>query len=313
SVVDEFTAHRLLEYSNKPCTSNDLRQFTERISKGSGARRISLAELLAFYFGYDWQKLANKPECRDILAERDARDELEKAKAELNKLTGAAKHAAIAAEEAHQSEAKALRQELAASKAAENAKAAKIALDETKDRTDSMLEALKLQEEATQRKMDMLESIAADGSKGIVSRNKAKTELAILLNEDPITLRTARIQQEAASKKTTVAAKKAEQTVVLSETALERATHARKESIRLKESSLAATKKAEEAIPSAQVAFDKISKTLDEIMKKQNTGKGTLYFIQCDLNQSRKYLPKSRFVVAQKRADELVQLAESSS
>jgi len=315
SVVDEFVAHQLLEFSNKPCTSNELRTFMESTSgrdsgsSGTSARRVSLAELLIYQFGYDWQTLANKPECRDILAERDAREELANAKAELNKLTDAAKNAARAAENARVSEAKALNRELAASKAAERAVSAKVSLDEACEKASVALESLKLQEESTNMKRNELDRCASDSKNGIVSRNRAKAELSILKSEDPIKLRTARIQQEAAVKKMNVAAKKAEETVAQSETALLHATSARKEAIRLKESALVATKKADEAIPSAQVAFDKISLTLEEIMKKQQTGPGTVFFIQSDLNQSRKYLPKSRFVVAQKRASEIVQLA----
>lgn len=286
----------------------------ETVSKDSSPkRRISLAELLIYQFGYDSQKLLSKPECRDLLAERDAREELEKAKSELNKLTEAAKNAARAAEDAHQSEVKALDRELAASKAAENAVSAKASLEEIRKKAGSALEALELQEETTRRKGEELEIIASDGNRGIVTRNKAKAELAILKSDDPITLRTARIQQEAAVKKMTIATKRAEETVALSETALGRATHARKEAIRLKTSALVATKEAEVAIPSARAAFDKISETLEMIMRKENTGKGAIYFIQSDLNQSRKFLPKGRFVVAQRRASEIIELANPQS
>lgn len=292
---------------------NELRSFLETIpSKGSSTRRISLVDLLFYHFGDDWQQLVKKPACRDILAERQIRDELEAAKVELNVLTEVATSSAQAAEDACQSEKRALHQELAASEAAERAQAAKISLDVAKEKAGHALEALRLQEEATQRKKDELERAASDGTKGIVSRNKAKAELSILLSEDPIKLRTARIQQEASVNKMVAAANMAEDTLHHSETALERAAHARKEAIRLKESSLAAAKQAEMAIPSAQAAFNKISQTLDDIMKNQKAGRGTVFFIQSDLNESRKHLPKHRFIVAQKRAEEVFKLAPLS-
>jgi len=247
------------------------------VSNGPGVRRISLAELLIFEFGYDWRTMINKPDYRDIRAERDARDELDKARWELNRLTEAAKEASQAAEDAHQSEKRALNQEIAASRAAENALAAKVALDETKETAGIALEALKREEESTRKRKKELERIASDGNNGIVTRNKAKAELAILLSEDGIKLRTARIHQESALKRMTAAAKRAEETVALAEKNHERATHARKEAIRLKTSALAATKKAEEAIPSAKAAFDKISFTLDELMKKEKTGRGSIF------------------------------------
>lgn len=282
---------------------------SQQCAKNEKARRISLAELLIFQFGYDWQTLADKPECRDLLAERDAREGLAKAKAELAELTAAAGNAARAAEDARASEARALDRELTASRAAARAAEARVALDETRERAGVALEALQLEEKTANERKDDLERRGSDASNGVVSRNRAKAELAILKSEDPIALRTARIRQEAAVKKAGVAARKAEETVEQSEAALAHAASARREAVRLKEAALAATKEAEAAIPSAQAAFDRISATLQEIMKKQQTGPGTIFFIQSDLNQSRKYLPKSRFVVAQKRASELVQLA----
>jgi hypothetical protein len=274
-----------------------------------GARRISLAELLTYQFGYNWQQLAKKkPDNHDLLAERGARDELRAAESELTTLTEAAKTAAKIAEDAHQSEAKALRQELAASKAAENAVTAKLSLEEVREKSDKALEAFELQEESTRRKKEELERIASDRKQGIVTRNKAKAELSILRGEDPIALRTVRIKLEVAVKKTRAAAANAEGTVALSDAALARATHARKEALRLKDAALAATKRAEAAIPSAQSAFKQIGATLDGLIEKQAVGKGTVFFIQSDLRKSRQYLPKSRFVVAQRRNSESVQL-----
>ena len=100
----------------------------DNISKNNGPggkRRVSLAEILTYQFDYDWHMLS-KTECRDVLAEKDARDEVERAKAELSNLIEAAKSAAKSAEEAHQSEGRALKHELAASKSAETAKSARI-------------------------------------------------------------------------------------------------------------------------------------------------------------------------------------------
>ena len=270
-------------------------------SSGGGARRISLPELLSFTFGYNWQHLAKKPERYDRLQERDAREELRQAESKLSSLTEAAKHAAKVAEEASRSEEQALRQELAASQAAEKAVDAQTSLDQVRDASDQALGELGLQEASTRRKREALEGIASDHKQGIVRRHKARAELAILLGEDPLPLRTARIKLEVAVQKTTAAARNAENTVALSEAALARATHARQEALRLKEAAIVEAKRAEEAIPVAQSSFEKIHERLEEMIKKRSVGKGTAYFFQSDLNRSRKYLPKSRFVVTQKR------------
>ena len=122
---------------------------------------------MIYQFDYDLQKLVNKPDCRDLLAERDARYELDKANAELNKLAKAAKSAARAAEDAHQSEVKALDREFAATRAANTAQAARGVLDETSEKARSALDALNLQEESMRRKKEKLEIIANDGNKGM--------------------------------------------------------------------------------------------------------------------------------------------------
>jgi hypothetical protein len=103
SVLDEFTAHRLLEYSDTPCTVPELRNFIEGIH-GNKKRRVSLAELLIYAFDDDWRKLVDSPDCYDLITEKYASEELEKAKTELSRVSNAAKHGAQSAEDARQSE-----------------------------------------------------------------------------------------------------------------------------------------------------------------------------------------------------------------
>ena len=100
--LDEFTAHRLLEYANNPCSAPELRSFVDGIY-GSKRRRISLAELLIFTFGDDWRKLVNSHGC-NLLAERSARESFDKLKMELKNLMDRARDGARAAEDARQAE-----------------------------------------------------------------------------------------------------------------------------------------------------------------------------------------------------------------
>ena len=316
NVIDELMAHRLAEFSTKHYSQHlpgvddnvvtGLREFMEETNNKSNTRRISLAELLIYQFGYKWKELVCSPESFDLLAEKKAREELDQAKNELNKLTEAAKKAAQFAEDARQSEKNALDEEENAAKAAEEANRAKLSASQLKEKASEALDALTMQEETTTQKREALEQIAADGKKGIVARNKATAELAILLSEDPLPLRTARIQQEAAMKKMTAAVKKSNEAAALAEATLDRATKARNNAIALRESALDAAKEPEESIPIAQNAFDKISDTLEDIMKKQKSGRGTIFFIRAELLEQKKFLPRSKFVVAQKRAEEAI-------
>jgi hypothetical protein len=102
-VLDEFTAHRLLEFSNNACSVPVFRSFVESIH-GNKRRRVSLAELLIYVFNDDWRKLVDSPESYDLLAERHARDHMNELNMELKMLIDAAQDGARAAEEARQAE-----------------------------------------------------------------------------------------------------------------------------------------------------------------------------------------------------------------
>ena len=103
SVLDEFTAHRLLEYSNNACTVPEFRAFVEGIY-GSKKRRVSLAELLIYIFDDDWKKLVDSPDCYDLIAERRASENLEELKLALKKLIDTARDGAIAVKDARREE-----------------------------------------------------------------------------------------------------------------------------------------------------------------------------------------------------------------
>ncbi|KAL7484380.1 hypothetical protein ACHAW6_010013, partial [Cyclotella cf. meneghiniana] len=161
-------------------------------------------------------------------------------------------------------------------------------------------EALNLQEETTRKRRMDLEAIVADSKKGIVTRNKANAELAILLSEDPLQLRAARTKQETTVRKSSEALAKCEEAVEHSQVALQLAIIARAEAIKRKESALTAERAAEDFLPSARLAFEQASKALQEFTKRQQNRRGTVFFLNADLNEQRRFLPKSKFVVAQK-------------
>lgn len=207
----------------------------------------------------------------------------------------------------------AIEKEADANKAAEDARNAELASRELLEKEKQYLESLnKLEQTTNQRKAD-LEAIVSDSSKGIVARNKANAELAILLSQDPSSLRAGRIKQEAAARKTSEALVKSKQAVLHSETALHHARKSRADAKKQKELAVAAAKAAEDAVPATQQAYEKANRTLEEITKKNQGGRGTLFYLHADLADSRRYLPNSQFAIAQKRADEMVHAISSSS
>ena len=197
--------------------------------------------------------------------------------------------------------------------AIEAARNAELSSRDLLEKNKIRMKSLEKLEEKTKSRRTELEAIVADSNKGIVTRNKANAELAILLSEDPMSLRTARIKQEATIRKSSEAFIKSKDAVVHFEQVLRSAKAARTEATELMKRAIASSKTAENAIPVAQLLFDRANHTLEEIRKKNAGGRGYVFFLQADLNEQRRLLPKSQFVIAQKRVDEALRKSISIS
>jgi len=90
---------------------------------------------------------------------------------------------------------------------------------------EAALAEVKKQEDAYNAKTEDLKKKSEEG--GVVSRNKAKNELAQHLAEDPLPLRQAKITAEAAVRKAEKATKAAAEAKELAIADAEKATHAR--------------------------------------------------------------------------------------
>jgi predicted transcriptional regulator len=101
--------------------------------------------------------------------------------------------------------------------------------------------------------------------------------------------------------------------MIHAESALHIARKARTEANKQREKAENAARAAHDAIIPAQLAFEKASNTLKEITKKHQGGRGTVFFLNADLNEQRRFLPKSQFVIAQKRAGDAIQSISSPS
>jgi len=135
------------------------------------------------------------------------------------------------------------------------------------------LEELHKQEDAYNTKKIQLERKSEDTSLGVVQRNKAKNELAQHLAEDPLPLRRAKITTEAATKKA------------------EKARIAAEEAARLAEE---AKKDAEKKLREAEDKFDEAQSYLEEVRSRPGGGQGALWWIDRELKEARKYLPKRK-------------------
>jgi len=125
---------------------------------------------------------------------------------------------------------------------------------------------LQAQEAAYHGQLQALENKVKDSGVGLVQRNKAAAELAQLKQEDPLPLRKAKITQEAALRKVEKERKAAEEQ----------------------------TRRVEEAVRGAEAKFKEAQDYFEMVKKKGGAAKGALWWIERELKEAQKYLPKKK-------------------
>eukprot|EP01095_Lingulamoeba_sp_RSL-Kostka_P002605 TRINITY_DN134_c0_g1_i11.p1 TRINITY_DN134_c0_g1~~TRINITY_DN134_c0_g1_i11.p1 ORF type:complete len:401 (+),score=260.49 TRINITY_DN134_c0_g1_i11:63-1265(+) len=242
----------------------------------SEARAQEAATALAESKSKEAAAKAREAEAKAAAEEAKAKEAAAKAAADDAKKAEAAAHAA--AEEAKKDEA-------AAYAAAEEAKVKEQESIAAKAELEAALAELKAQEDAYNQKTEDLKRKSEEG--GVVSRNRAKNELAQHLGEDPLPLRRAKIDQEAAVRKAERAAKAAAEAVTASEQAAAKASEAVTASEQAKQAAEAAVDAAREKVAEAE-AF------LEEVKSKPGQAQGAIWWMERELYEKRKYLPESK-------------------
>jgi len=189
-----------------------------------------------------------------------------------------ASEAAKAVIEAESREAASKRAEVEAKEREDEAHAAKAELE-------AALNELHALEAAYNEKTQALTKKTEEG--GVVSRNKAKNELAQHLGEDPLPLRKAKITQAAAVKKAERATEAAAAARTAAAEATKRATEAKEESKRAK---VAAEKALEEAKQKLKEAED----YLQEVKSRPGQAQGAIWWIERELHEAKAYKPESK-------------------
>jgi len=115
-------------------------------------------------------------------------------------------------------------------------------------------------------KKQNLKKRSEDPNLGVVQKNKAKNELAQHLSEDPLPLRKAKLTTEAATKKAEKARIAAEESAAI----------------------------AEQKLREAEGKFDDAQRYLEEIRSRTGGGEGALWWLDRELKEAKKYLPKRR-------------------
>jgi len=149
------------------------------------------------------------------------------------------------------------------------------------------LNELHAQENAYNRKKEELERKSEDSNLGVVQRNKAKNELAQHLSEDPLPLRKAKLTTEAATKKAEKARKSAEDAQRAAEDAHVAAEKAKEEA--LERAEFARQKSLE-----CENKFAEAERYLEEVRSRPGGGQGALWWIERELHEAKKFLPKRK-------------------
>jgi len=298
---NEVAAHRVLECSGAPATDFDLRKFLAEINPDYSM--ISLVELLLFHFNVSWRHIVNVPPWYDGKSVVNSQNALIKAKEWLESAVNAEKKSRDDAETAKNAEEIAAYEKEKASKAAELFRREEPYLSLAKEKAEAALLHVKHQEEEARIKVKNLESIALDDTKGIVKKNRAKAELAMMQNEDPLPLQTAKIQNEASIRKLQKASVYCRKVAVAAEAARPKADKAEISAKKAKQKALDAAKEAKAAIPHAKAAFERLKTLVDEMMELKKLPLGTIFYIDREVKETEKFLPVEKFKEAKKAAE----------
>jgi len=293
--LDEVNAHRFLEVYGETLTVRELRsklRSTGALEESERPKVVPLTHYLLFRYNVDWHALVNA-------SQGDNSKEIAKAQAMLDQVQAAfrdadAKHkqAAASFREAERTAAEAASREADAKAKEAEAVQKEAPFKAAQEELEAALGEVKRQEDEYQGKIADCESRAEQG--GVVSRNKAKAELAVLKAEDPLPLQRAKITLEAATKR-------AEKTRAPFEAATNEAKAARAEAVSAREAADQAKAESESDKIAAEAALNEAKQKvkeaedyLEELKSRPGCAHGALWWIDRELFEAKKYIPTSK-------------------
>jgi len=176
------------------------------------------------------------------------------------------------------------------------------------------VQELRSQEDAYKNQVEELTRKSEAGD-SIVAKNKAKQELAQLKQENPLPLRKAKITQEAALRKVEKQRKEAEISTAkasaiadeLHQVALELENKAKelemtardlergaRELEIARQDAERATQRVKEAVRDTEIKMQEAEALLEEVKKKGGVSYGAIWWMERELKEAKKYLPKSK-------------------
>jgi len=180
---------------------------------------------------------------------------------------------------------------------------------------EAALRAMHQEEQSYKNKCEELKGKSEDPNLGVVQKNKAKNELAQLLAQDPLPLRQAKINTEAAERKADKVRAPFKAAREIAETARAEASRSAKEAERAREeaehAAHAAQKAREEADHAAREAeesrleadkrvdemYNKLAEAeayMQEVTRRNQVAHGQVWWLERELSEAKKFMPKRR-------------------
>jgi len=263
--LDEFLSHKFLEDIGKTCTVMDLRERLKSIDYDKN-KRMCISEFLLYHF--------QKAPLDLVTAPQGSQEELLKAQRMVDEANDAL-HVVLQKLDI---------QKEAVAAAAEAVRVLGIAEKEAKaaeEENKRALAELQAQEKAYHDRIEALEKASNEG--GVVARNRAKNDLAQYKAQDPLPLRTAKINQEAAVRK--------------AGRALAAAEDARQEAEEKKRDAEETARQVEAAVKEAERKRDEALAYLQKV-KESGVGQGQVWWMQREMFEQQKSLPQAKQTMA---------------
>jgi len=291
SSLDEFSSHRFLESLGETMTIIKLRETLRTIDLDND-KRMSLIEYLMYRYKKSPAEVCNAPQgenkegiarAQAMVAEAQAAVEECVAKYEKAKEIESAAAAAEAEAKAKAAEA--------AAKAAEADEKARIA-EAAEAEQQAALQVLNNEEKAYNDQIAALTAKTQTGSS--FQRSLAANELAQLKSKDPLPLQKAKITQTAAVKKAEKAANILREAQAAAQAAADAAAQAAQAAEAKRVEATNAANELEQAVQEANAKLQEANDFLEEEKKKGGIAQGDIWWMQRELEEKKKYMPKAK-------------------
>jgi len=291
--LDEFWSHKFLESLGETLTVIQLRDKLRKIDLDANGK-MSSVEYFCFKYSKSIQQIIDAPQGSNQKELQEATERLDQVTAALVKLQKDLDEQKTAVQllTEKEAEAKSLLEQQAMALAAQ--KTAEEAVRKAEAELKAIVDELKAQEEAKKQLLAGLEAKSKDEKLSQVNRSKAAAELAQAKQEDSSAHQKAKITQEAALRKVENQRKAQEVATQKAIDAKEKAEQQKKEVERAKRDAEEKARAVEAAVKEAETKFQEAQEALEIAKKKGGTPMGAIWWMERELKEAKKYLPKSK-------------------